>query len=146
MPACSFPGGLKERPAWREREKDPTSILRNAVVGMLPKNRLRKVRAASSCVQHPGSCYNNILITRSWCCVWDLHAWHLLALFLEARFMRSAWCIHERGDRMLICALAVGTGEEAAHIPGRGPSLRGPSGPRALGNAPPAAARARAAV
>ena len=44
VPAHSFPGGLKERPARREWEKDPTSILRRAVVGMLPKNRLRKVR------------------------------------------------------------------------------------------------------
>lgn len=38
-----FPGGLKERTARKEFEKDPTSVLRRAVYGMLPKNRLRKV-------------------------------------------------------------------------------------------------------
>jgi large subunit ribosomal protein L13 len=40
-----YPGGLKERSAKNEHEKDPTSVLRRAVYGMLPKNRLRKVRA-----------------------------------------------------------------------------------------------------
>ena len=38
-----YPGGLKERPAQREHAKDPTSALRRAVYGMLPKNKLRKV-------------------------------------------------------------------------------------------------------
>ena len=38
-----FPGGLKERPAKLEHAKDPTSALRRAVYGMLPKNKLRKV-------------------------------------------------------------------------------------------------------
>ena len=42
--SCSFPGGLKERPAKLEHAKDPTSVLRRAVYGMLPKNKLRKVR------------------------------------------------------------------------------------------------------
>lgn len=40
-----YPGGLKERTAKKEFEKDPASILRRAVYGMLPKNRLRKERA-----------------------------------------------------------------------------------------------------
>ena len=40
---CSYAGGLKERTARKEWEKDPTSVLRRAVYGMLPKNRLRKV-------------------------------------------------------------------------------------------------------
>ncbi|KAK9916633.1 hypothetical protein WJX75_005148 [Coccomyxa subellipsoidea] len=40
-----FPGGLKERTAKKEFEGDPTSILRRAVYGMLPKNKLRKERA-----------------------------------------------------------------------------------------------------
>lgn len=39
-----FPGGLKERSARLQYEKDPTRILYNAVYGMLPKNKLRDVR------------------------------------------------------------------------------------------------------
>lgn len=39
-----YPGHLKERPLWRQREKDPTKIIQLAVSGMLPKNNLRKVR------------------------------------------------------------------------------------------------------
>lgn len=42
--ACRFPGGLKERSAQQQLEKDPTEILRKAVYGMLPKNKLRDVR------------------------------------------------------------------------------------------------------
>ena len=40
-----YPGGLKERTAEWMRERDPTSLLREAVLGMLPKNKLRKARA-----------------------------------------------------------------------------------------------------
>lgn len=40
-----YPGGLKERTAEWMREKDPTSLLREAVLGMLPKNKMRKARA-----------------------------------------------------------------------------------------------------
>ncbi|KAA6424611.1 MAG: mitochondrial ribosomal L13 [Trebouxia sp. A1-2] len=40
-----FPGGLKERSARLQFEKDPTEILRKAVYGMLPKNKLRDARA-----------------------------------------------------------------------------------------------------
>ena len=40
-----YPGGLKERTAEWMREKDPTSLLREAVMGMLPKNKMRKARA-----------------------------------------------------------------------------------------------------
>lgn len=39
-----FPGGLKERTATQVHAKDPSEILRRAVVGMLPKNTLRKSR------------------------------------------------------------------------------------------------------
>ena len=42
-PPCRFPGGLKERPAKMEFQKDPGSILHRAVYGMLPKNKLRRV-------------------------------------------------------------------------------------------------------
>ena len=40
-----YPGGLKERTAEWMRKKDPTLLLREAVLGMLPKNKLRKARA-----------------------------------------------------------------------------------------------------
>jgi large subunit ribosomal protein L13 len=39
-----YPGGLKEVPAWRMRERRPDSVLAKAVSGMLPKNRLRDPR------------------------------------------------------------------------------------------------------
>jgi large subunit ribosomal protein L13 len=45
----SYPGGLKERTATQVHDKDPSEVLRRAVVGMLPKNTLRKVAAW----QHP---------------------------------------------------------------------------------------------
>ena len=40
-----YPGGLKEVPAKRVRESKPEWIIREAVLGMLPKNRLRARRA-----------------------------------------------------------------------------------------------------
>ncbi|KAI8867315.1 50S ribosomal protein L13 [Ramicandelaber brevisporus] len=40
------PGGLKVIPYERMLERKPTEIIRKAVGGMLPKNRLRKVRMA----------------------------------------------------------------------------------------------------
>jgi len=48
MYLCRFPGGLKERSARLQFEKDPTEILRKAVHGMLPKNKLRDVCPAAS--------------------------------------------------------------------------------------------------
>ena len=36
-----YPGGLKERPANRMLERNPTKILRKAVLGMLKRNNLR---------------------------------------------------------------------------------------------------------
>lgn len=36
-----FPGGLKTKPLWKVREEHPTEIIRRAVMGMLPKNKLR---------------------------------------------------------------------------------------------------------
>lgn len=39
-----YPGHLRERPLWKQREMDPTRIIQLAVSGMLPKNNLRKVR------------------------------------------------------------------------------------------------------
>lgn len=38
-----YPGGLKERTAREMFTKKPDSILREAVLGMLPKNNLRRV-------------------------------------------------------------------------------------------------------
>ncbi|CAM9165833.1 unnamed protein product [Hapterophycus canaliculatus] len=48
-----FPGGLKERPADDQLVRRPEEILRRAVVGMLPKNGLRK-RMATKLLIYPG--------------------------------------------------------------------------------------------
>jgi large subunit ribosomal protein L13 len=40
-----YPGGLKEVPAKRIRESWPEWVVREAIVGMLPKNKLRARRA-----------------------------------------------------------------------------------------------------
>ena len=40
-----YPGGLKEVPAKRMREKRADWMVREAVLGMLPKNKLRALRA-----------------------------------------------------------------------------------------------------
>jgi len=40
-----YPGGLKEVPARRVRETKPEWMVREAIVGMLPKNKLRARRA-----------------------------------------------------------------------------------------------------
>ena len=36
-----FPGGLKKKAFWQVREENPKEIIRRAVMGMLPKNKLR---------------------------------------------------------------------------------------------------------
>ena len=36
-----FPGGLKQKALWQMRAEKPTEIVRHAVWGMLPKNKLR---------------------------------------------------------------------------------------------------------
>jgi large subunit ribosomal protein L13 len=40
-----FPGGLKETPIRRMLERRPEEVVREAVLGMLPKNKLRARRA-----------------------------------------------------------------------------------------------------
>ncbi len=40
-----YPGGLKETPAQRLFEQHPDKMVREAILGMLPKNRLRAHRA-----------------------------------------------------------------------------------------------------
>ncbi len=40
-----YPGGLKEVPAKRVRQAKPEWVVREAVLGMLPKNKLRARRA-----------------------------------------------------------------------------------------------------
>jgi large subunit ribosomal protein L13 len=40
-----YPGGLKEVPAKRARQAKPEWVVREAIVGMLPKNKLRARRA-----------------------------------------------------------------------------------------------------
>ena len=47
-----YPGGLKERTAKEMYEKKPDAILREAVLGMLPKNNLRRV---SGCTRTGGA-------------------------------------------------------------------------------------------
>lgn len=37
----SYPGGLKEQTLEKKLKNDPASVLRQAVYGMLPKNRMR---------------------------------------------------------------------------------------------------------
>lgn len=36
-----FPGGLKQKQLWQVRKEKPTDLIRRAVMGMLPKNKLR---------------------------------------------------------------------------------------------------------
>lgn len=36
-----YPGGLKQKALWQVRKEHPETIIRNAVYGMLPKNKLR---------------------------------------------------------------------------------------------------------
>lgn len=39
-----YPGGIKERPLKKLMEEDSTEVIRKAVYGMLPANRMRKPR------------------------------------------------------------------------------------------------------
>ena len=52
-----FPGGIKSATAKEMREKKPSSLLKKAIQGMLPKNRLGRVLAGNFRVyendQHP---------------------------------------------------------------------------------------------
>ncbi len=41
-----YPGGLKKEPYRSAIEKDPTFVIRHAVAGMLPKNKLKSRRLA----------------------------------------------------------------------------------------------------
>lgn len=36
-----YPGGLKQKALWQVRKEKPTELIRKAVFGMLPKNKLR---------------------------------------------------------------------------------------------------------
>lgn len=36
-----YPGGLKKKPLWQVRQEKPQEVIRKAVFGMLPKNKLR---------------------------------------------------------------------------------------------------------
>jgi large subunit ribosomal protein L13 len=49
-----YPGGLKAVPAKRVRESRPEWMVREAIVGMLPKNRLRARRARKLRVYRDG--------------------------------------------------------------------------------------------
>jgi len=50
-----YPGGLKEVPAKRVRETRPEWVVREAIVGMLPKNKLRARRAKKLRVYRDGA-------------------------------------------------------------------------------------------
>src|ERR1700747_1090549 len=50
-----YPGGLKEVPAKRVRETKPEWVVREAVLGMLPKNKLRARRAKKLRVYRDGA-------------------------------------------------------------------------------------------
>lgn len=52
-----WPGGIKEKTMKELFEKDPSEILRKAVWGMLPKNRLRAKRMKRLEI-HQGKIYN----------------------------------------------------------------------------------------
>lgn len=36
-----YPGGFKQKALWQVRSEKPTEVIRHAVMGMLPKNKLR---------------------------------------------------------------------------------------------------------
>ena len=65
-----YPGGLKAVPAKRVRETRPEWVVREAIVGMLPKNKLRARRAkklrvyrdASGLARHAGQKPQNIAL------------------------------------------------------------------------------------
>ena len=42
-----YPGGLKSRPLREQLERRPTEVLRKAVKGMLPRNRLARAQITS---------------------------------------------------------------------------------------------------
>ncbi len=52
-----YPGGLRTQKLWEKLEKNPTSVLQEAVKGMLPKNRLQQERINNLFIytgdQHP---------------------------------------------------------------------------------------------
>jgi large subunit ribosomal protein L13 len=52
-----YPGGFKEIPLKQQMVKDPTQVIRQAVTGMLPKNKLRDQRLSRLKIfadsQHP---------------------------------------------------------------------------------------------
>jgi large subunit ribosomal protein L13 len=65
-----YPGGLKAVPARRVRETRPEWVVREAIVGMLPKNKLRARRAkklrvyrdASGLARHAGQKPQNVAL------------------------------------------------------------------------------------
>jgi len=48
-----YPGGMKKLPLWKLRESKPREIIRHAVVGMIPKNKLR-ARVMTRLYVYPG--------------------------------------------------------------------------------------------
>lgn len=49
-----YPGGLKQKALWQIRKEKPNEIIRHAVFGMLPKNKLRD-RLITRLYIYPGS-------------------------------------------------------------------------------------------
>ena len=47
-----YPGGLKKKTAFKVAESDKREVLRHAINGMLPKNKLRKVMLKNLTLEH----------------------------------------------------------------------------------------------
>ena len=47
-----YPGGLKRRSAWTLAVSDKREVLRHAINGMLPKNKLRKIMLKNLTLRH----------------------------------------------------------------------------------------------
>lgn len=47
-----YPGGLRKKTAWNVAKGDKREVLRHAVNGMLPKNKLRKIMLKNLILKH----------------------------------------------------------------------------------------------
>jgi len=55
-----YPGGLKEILMKDLIEKDPSEIIRRAVIGMLPNNTIRDIIIERNLIVHPGLYHNHL--------------------------------------------------------------------------------------
>lgn len=58
-----FPGGIREETLGKLRDRKPTEILKRAIIGMLPKNKLRQERMENLYIykgsEHPHTAHEN---------------------------------------------------------------------------------------